>query len=128
SSALRRASRFWSTARCSSKDPPTKSRGTRRCAPCIWANRAMAELLRVEGLRSGYGEAIVIDGVSLNLDIGRSLALLGRNGTGKTTLINTLVGVTRYLAGTMMLNGSALTPIRHDHHAMMCFGLESQVS
>src|SRR5207247_8745109 len=111
SSALRRASRFWSTARCSSKDPPTKSRGTRRCAPCIWANRAMAELLRVEGLRSGYGEAIVIDGVSLNLDIGRSLALLGRNGTGKTTLINTLGGVTRYRGGTTRFHGAGWTSL-----------------
>ena len=82
----------------------------------------MAELLRVEGLRSGYGEAIVIDGVSLNLDVGRSLALLGRNGTGKTTLINTLVGVTRYRAGTIMLNGSNLAPLRADQRAAMGIG------
>ena len=53
----------------------------------------MAELLRVEGLKSGYGEAVVVQGVDLVLDAGQSLALLGRNGTGKTTLLNTLVGV-----------------------------------
>ena len=46
----------------------------------------MAELLRVEGLKSGYGEAVVVQGVDLVLEKGRSLALLGRNGTGKTTL------------------------------------------
>lgn len=82
----------------------------------------MAELLRVEGLRSGYGEAIVIDGVSVNLDVGRSLALLGRNGTGKTTLINTLVGVTRYRTGTITLNGFDLTALRPDQRASMGIG------
>ena len=40
----------------------------------------MAELLRLDGLRAGYGEAIVLGGISLELDEGRSLALLGRNG------------------------------------------------
>src|SRR5438309_12123942 len=121
-SALRPASPYWSTAPCWPRDRPTRSRATRRCAPSIWASRAMAELLRVEGLRSGYGEAIVIDGVSLNLDVGRSLALLGRNGTGKTTLINTLVGVTLYREGTIRLNGSDLTSLRADQRAAMGIG------
>ena len=61
----------------------------------------MAELLKVDGLRSGYGEAVVVQGISLNLEHGQSLALLGRNGTGKTTLLNTLVGVTRRHAGAV---------------------------
>jgi len=82
----------------------------------------MAELLRVDALRSGYGEAIVIDGVSFELDAGRSLALLGRNGTGKTTLINTLVGVTRYRAGKIVLNGIDLTPLRPDERAAAGIG------
>ena len=75
----------------------------------------MAELLRVEGLKSGYGEAVVVQGVSLALEQGQSLALLGRNGTGKTTLLNTLVGVTRRHAGRITLAGqdiSALPPHR----------------
>ena len=59
----------------------------------------MPDLLRVENLRAGYGEAIVIDGVDITLGEGRSLALLGRNGVGKTTLLATLVGVTRRRAG-----------------------------
>jgi len=52
----------------------------------------MAELLRVRNLSAGYGEAIVVQGVDLVVEAGRSLALLGRNGTGKTTLLNTLDG------------------------------------
>lgn len=63
----------------------------------------MAELLRVENLSAGYGEAVVLHDVSLNLSEGQTLALLGRNGTGKTTLINTLAGATRQHAGSIAL-------------------------
>jgi branched-chain amino acid transport system ATP-binding protein len=69
----------------------------------------MVELLRVEGLRSGYGEAVVVQDISLVLEQGQSLALLGRNGTGKTTLLNTLVGVTRRHAGRITLAGQDIT-------------------
>jgi len=62
-------------------------------------------LLQVEGLRCGYGEGVVLSDVSFTLPMGRSLALLGRNGTGKTTLIDTLVGVTRRHAGRIVLAG-----------------------
>jgi branched-chain amino acid transport system ATP-binding protein len=68
----------------------------------------MAELLKVDGLSAGYGEAVVLNDVSLSLDEGRTLALLGRNGTGKTTLINTLAGATRQHGGTISLAGVAL--------------------
>jgi branched-chain amino acid transport system ATP-binding protein len=69
----------------------------------------MAELLKVENLRSGYGEAVVVQGISLSLEQGQSLALLGRNGTGKTTLLNTLVGVTRRHAGRITFAGHEIT-------------------
>lgn len=69
----------------------------------------MAEpLLVVEGLSCGHGEAVVLQDVGFTLEAGRSLALLGRNGTGKTTLIDTLVGVTRRHAGTIRLEGRPL--------------------
>ncbi|MEP6789810.1 MAG: ABC transporter ATP-binding protein [Ramlibacter sp.] len=68
----------------------------------------MAELLKVDNLSAGYGEAVVLNGVSLSLDEGATLALLGRNGTGKTTLINTLAGATRQHGGTISLGGAAL--------------------
>lgn len=68
----------------------------------------MGDLLNVENLRAGYGEAVVIQGVSLSLGEGQTLALLGRNGTGKTTLINTLAGTTRQHGGSITLGGVAL--------------------
>jgi branched-chain amino acid transport system ATP-binding protein len=82
----------------------------------------MSDLLRVSGLRAGYGEAIVIDDVAFELGEGRSLALLGRNGTGKTTLLATLVGVTRYRAGSIELAGRALVPLRPDQRAAAGLG------
>lgn len=62
-------------------------------------------LLEVEGLSCGWGEAVVLSDVGFTLPAGRSLALLGRNGTGKTTLLETLVGVTRRYAGSLRLGG-----------------------
>ena len=67
----------------------------------------MAELLVVDKLRAGYGEAVVLQDVSLTLDEGQTLALLGRNGTGKTTLINTLAGATRQHGGSIALGAGA---------------------
>ena len=68
----------------------------------------MADLLNVEGLSAGYGEAVVINDVSFSLAEGQTLALLGRNGTGKTTLMNTLAGATRQHGGRISLGGVAL--------------------
>ena len=68
----------------------------------------MTEVLRVQGLTAGYGEAVVLHEVSLTVLPGQTLALLGRNGTGKTTLINTLVGATRRFSGQIMLDGQSI--------------------
>src|SRR5215467_6279088 len=77
----------------------------------------MAELLAIERLTAGYGEAVVLSNVSLSIAEGQSLALLGRNGMGKTTLVNSVVGVTRYFGGTIRLDGRDITPLRADQRA-----------
>jgi branched-chain amino acid transport system ATP-binding protein len=71
----------------------------------------MTELLRVEALCSGYGPARVVNNVSFGLAEGRSLALLGRNGTGKTTLIDSLIGVTTRHSGRVLLAGQDVTAL-----------------
>ena len=74
-------------------------------------------LLKLDGISAGYGEAIVLNGISLALGQGESLALLGRNGTGKTTLLNTIVGLTRRRAGSVGLAGRDITKMRPDQRA-----------
>ncbi|AGH84720.1 ABC transporter ATP-binding protein [Ralstonia pseudosolanacearum] len=66
----------------------------------------MAELLSLERVTAGYGNAVVLDDVSFGLDAGGSLALLGRNGVGKTTLLATLMGFTRLHGGRIRWRGA----------------------
>jgi branched-chain amino acid transport system ATP-binding protein len=77
----------------------------------------MADLLNVERLTAGYGEAIVLKDVSLKVAKGQALALLGRNGMGKTTLVNSIIGVTRYISGSISLDGHDITGMRPDQRA-----------
>ena len=71
----------------------------------------MASLLEVDRLTAGYGEAVVLDDVSFALGEGASLALLGRNGVGKTTLVLTLMGLTRRHAGRIAWKGNDLAAV-----------------
>ncbi|QDL98634.1 ABC transporter ATP-binding protein [Rhodopseudomonas palustris] len=82
----------------------------------------MSDLLTIDKLRAGYGEAVVIPQMSLRLTEGEVLALLGRNGTGKTTLINSIVGVTRRFSGTIAVGGVDVTALRPDQRARAGIG------
>ena len=77
----------------------------------------MAELLALDAIFSGYGDAIVVRGISLVLEEGRSLAVLGRNGVGKTTLLNTVIGVTRLRGGRLRLAGRDITSLAPEARA-----------
>jgi branched-chain amino acid transport system ATP-binding protein len=66
----------------------------------------MAELLALAGVTAGYGEATVLEDVSFELNEGDSLALLGRNGVGKTSLLVTLMGLTRLHRGAIRWGGA----------------------
>ena len=71
----------------------------------------MARLLEVEGLWAGYGNANVLEDIAFSLDAGASLALLGRNGMGKSTLLATLMGATRQTRGSIRFAGQDLTTV-----------------
>jgi len=86
------------------------------------SERNMSDLLRLDNIAAGYGEAQVLSGISLTLREGEALALLGRNGTGKTTLINTIMGLTRRRGGTIALAGLDITKLRPDQRALAGFG------
>ena len=71
----------------------------------------MADLLRLEQVTAGYGDAVVLEAVSLALAEGGSLALLGRNGVGKTTLLLTVMGLTRWRGGRITWRGADLAAL-----------------
>jgi len=66
-------------------------------------------LLRVKSITAGYGEGIVLNDVAFHMEAGASLAVLGRNGVGKSTLLLCLLGHLPLRAGTMHLRGDDIT-------------------
>jgi len=82
----------------------------------------MPDLLTIDGLRAGYGQAVVLPRMTLCIGEGQVLALLGRNGTGKTTLINSIVGVTRRFGGSIRLGDRDITALRPDQRARAGIG------
>jgi branched-chain amino acid transport system ATP-binding protein len=87
--------------------------------------------MRSEGLQltrvtAGYGETIVLQDVSLDLPAGGTLALLGRNGVGKTTLLTTIMGHTRLRAGSIRFAGREITVLPPFRRARLGIGLVPQ--
>src|SRR3989442_1316796 len=67
-------------------------------------------MLRIRGLVAGYEDAgSVLEGIDLEVAAGESVALMGRNGMGKTTLLRAIMGLLRPTAGEVVLDGGALT-------------------
>ena len=66
-------------------------------------------MLEVRGLRAGYGQVEVLHGVSLEVEQGEIIALLGSNGAGKSTLNNNISGIYRPFAGTIVFDGADIT-------------------
>src|SRR5262245_6196762 len=82
----------------------------------------MAELLAVRDLSAGYGRAVVLHDLAFDLAEGEALAVLGRNGVGKTTLIDSLVGVTRRFTGSIVLAGRDLAALAPERRAALGIG------
>ncbi len=71
----------------------------------------MSDVLRIGKLRAGYGETVVLEDVDLVLPERGSLAVLGRNGVGKTTLLATIMGHTRFHSGEILFGGRSITAL-----------------
>jgi branched-chain amino acid transport system ATP-binding protein len=83
----------------------------------------MAEaMLELRDVRSGYGEAVVLDGVSVALPAHGSLAVLGRNGVGKTTLLLTAMGFVPLARGSVHLGGHDISRMAPHHRARAGLG------
>src|SRR5215831_10746676 len=125
-SSLPNGSRYSSTASCSWKVHPRRLRATSAFVRSISVRPAMADLLEIEGLWAGYGEAVVLSDIGLCVPDGQSLALLGRNGTGKTTLINSIVGLTTHKSGSIRLDGRDITRERPERRVAAGVGWSPQ--
>lgn len=66
------------------------------------------ELLELEGLHTHYGASHVLRGIDLTIGVGQTLALMGRNGMGKTTTVRSILGLTPPSAGTVRLRGTVI--------------------
>jgi branched-chain amino acid transport system ATP-binding protein len=83
-------------------------------------------LLTLADVRAGYGASVVLDGVSLELAEGGSLAVLGRNGVGKTTLLLTIMGFTRVTSGGLRWRGRDFTSLGQHRRARLGLGWVAQ--
>jgi branched-chain amino acid transport system ATP-binding protein len=82
----------------------------------------MAEFLALENVWAGYGDAVILEDISFSLGEADSLALLGRNGMGKTTLLSTLMGATRFKSGCMRYRGRDLAAVPAHGRAALGLG------
>jgi branched-chain amino acid transport system ATP-binding protein len=82
----------------------------------------MTDLLAVKGLNAGYGRAVVLSDITFSLREGEALAVLGRNGVGKTTLVDSIVGVTHRFSGSLALSGRELAALGPEARAMLGIG------
>jgi len=83
-------------------------------------------LLELHDVRAGYGNSVVLDGISLELPEGGSLAVLGRNGVGKSTLLMTIMGFTTLKRGRILLKGRAIDGLAPHRRAQLGIGWVAQ--
>jgi branched-chain amino acid transport system ATP-binding protein len=86
----------------------------------------MSDGLELDGVKAGYGETIVLEGISLYLAPGGTLAVLGRNGVGKTTLLATIMGHTALHAGHIRFAGSDVSAVPAYRRARLGIGFVPQ--
>jgi len=83
-------------------------------------------LLELKAVRAGYGEAVVLDDVALEVPRNGSLAVLGRNGVGKSTLLLTIMGYTRLQHGSLFFEGKDITALPPHRRAQLGIGWVAQ--
>ena len=83
-------------------------------------------MLEVDTLHSGYGRIPILEGVSLSLQKGEIVGILGHNGMGKTTLLRTLIGEIKVNRGTIRLDGEDITRLTMFRRARLGMGYVPQ--
>ncbi|CAH2409113.1 ABC transporter ATP-binding protein [Mesorhizobium escarrei] len=85
-----------------------------------------AASLEVRGLKAGYGPTVVLEDISFAVPAGSRLAVLGRNGMGKTTLLSSLMGMNRRYGGAILLDGGDVAALRSSERCRRGLGLVPQ--
>jgi len=83
-------------------------------------------MLELKGVRAGYGDAVVLEDIALELPAAGSLAVLGRNGVGKSTLLLTIMGYTRIHSGKVLYRGNDITALPPHRRAQLGIGWVAQ--
>ena len=78
--------------------------------------------LRVAGLRAGYGQTPILQGIDLDLKRGEIVSLIGRNGVGKTTILRCLMGQLPAAEGRIEFQGQDITRLSPDARARLGMG------
>jgi branched-chain amino acid transport system ATP-binding protein len=86
----------------------------------------MSDALKIAGVRAGYGETIVLEDVAFTLRESGALAVLGRNGVGKTTLLATVMGHTTFHAGEIEYRGKSIVQLPVYERSRLGIGLVPQ--
>jgi branched-chain amino acid transport system ATP-binding protein len=88
----------------------------------------MPQLLAVESLSAGYGRATVVNGVSLAIEQGEIVAMLGHNGAGKSTILKTVIGLVRARSGSIAFDGTDVTSLDPSSRVKLGLCLVPQVN
>ena len=86
----------------------------------------MDALLKLERISTAYGQSQVLWDIDLDVPQGGALALIGRNGVGKTTLLKSIIGVQRLTAGVIRFGGADVTQLRAFERARAGIGYVPQ--
>src|SRR5512139_1741299 len=113
-------------ATSSPKALPSRSRRTRRCVSATSGPARRLTVLEVVGIDTYYGQTQVLRNVSLEVEDGKIVTLLGRNGMGKTTTVRSIMGLTPPRAGSIKFNGKEITHLKHFRISRMGLALVPQ--
>lgn len=86
----------------------------------------MPEALKLDSIRAGYGATVVLEDVGFSLDERQALAVLGRNGVGKTTMLATIMGLTTFHAGSIEFRGRRIEKLQVHERARLGIGYVPQ--
>ena len=94
--------------------------------PSIWVSTMAESILQLRDIRAGYGGKPVLQGVNLSVNEGEIVAVIGRNGVGKSTLMKTLIGLIPCMSGTISFAGRQITGMEAFRRAKLGLGYVPQ--